>query len=329
MASEQEVQHKEETDLETAANEEAACPYLGSISALHCETPIRLKSLAGPSLQQERCHRLSVDPGQSNKPQKTEPTSNHNSSTSLLSNHSSSTSPIPNRKSSTGPMSHQSISTGMLSNHNSSTSQLPNHSGSTDLLSNHNSSTSHMSNHSSSTGPLLNSFSGNSHPGSPVLLSTQQIKTEPDWAQQGTAEYFHANDPPCFGSEPFGLNLTGEEEHFDWAGADLNPISYDHADPSQPGGRARQQRGLGRPNRYCCTLCGRAFKHAGDMKKHYRVHTGEKPYCCSVCGKRFSQSGYLKIHLRHHTGERPYSCTQCGKRFSHSSNFRKHQLTHL
>uniref|UniRef100_A0A4W5M9A3 C2H2-type domain-containing protein n=1 Tax=Hucho hucho TaxID=62062 RepID=A0A4W5M9A3_9TELE len=88
-------------------------------------------------------------------------------------------------------------------------------------------------------------------------------------------------------------------------------------------------RHLGSEKRYCCPLCGRCFSHAGDFKKHKRVHTGEKPYCCSVCGKRFSQSGYLKIHQRYHTGERPYGCTQCGKRFSHSSNFKKHQLTHL
>lgn len=80
---------------------------------------------------------------------------------------------------------------------------------------------------------------------------------------------------------------------------------------------------------YCCSLCGRTFRHAGDYKKHNRVHTGEKPYCCSVCGKRFSQSGYLTVHLRYHTGEKPFGCSHCGKSFSHSSNMKKHQQTHL
>ncbi|XP_060950742.1 zinc finger protein 287-like [Limanda limanda] len=80
---------------------------------------------------------------------------------------------------------------------------------------------------------------------------------------------------------------------------------------------------------YCCSLCGRTFGHAGDYKKHSRVHTGEKPYCCSVCGKSFSQSGYLTVHLRYHTGEKPFGCSHCGKRFSHSSNLKKHQQTHL
>lgn len=85
----------------------------------------------------------------------------------------------------------------------------------------------------------------------------------------------------------------------------------------------------GAPKRYCCPVCGRSFNHAGDFKKHKRVHTGEKPYACGVCGKRFSQSGYLTVHLRYHTGERPYSCGLCGRSFSHSSNFRKHQQTHI
>lgn len=81
--------------------------------------------------------------------------------------------------------------------------------------------------------------------------------------------------------------------------------------------------------RFCCPYCSRSFSHAGDFKKHKRVHTGEKPYLCTLCGKRFSQSGYLKIHQRYHTGERPYGCSLCGKRFSHSSNFRKHQQIHI
>lgn len=101
---------------------------------------------------------------------------------------------------------------------------------------------------------------------------------------------------------------------------------------SETAGAEKQHRAQTKANalkQYCCSLCGRTFRHAGDYKKHNRVHTGEKPYRCSVCGKMFSQSGYLTVHLRYHTGEKPFGCIVCGKRFSHSSNMKKHQQTHL
>jgi uncharacterized Zn-finger protein len=40
------------------------------------------------------------------------------------------------------------------------------------------------------------------------------------------------------------------------------------------------------------------FAQAGDLKRHERVHTGEKPFACNHCGKRFSERRYLRIHLQ-------------------------------
>lgn len=118
--------------------------------------------------------------------------------------------------------------------------------------------------------------------------------------------------------EQIGAALDGKEGGRDDV---LNGLAYRR---SACGFRMRRSE-----KRFCCPLCGRTFSHAGDFKKHKRVHTGEKPYLCTLCGKRFSQSGYLKIHQRYHTGEKPYACSTCGKRFSHSSNYRKHQQTHI
>ncbi len=110
------------------------------------------------------------------------------------------------------------------------------------------------------------------------------------------------------------------------AGAERQRTAQTNTKAGASGSRAFQRNVR---KHYCCSLCGRTFRHAGDYKKHNRVHTGEKPYCCSVCGKRFSQSGYLTVHLRYHTGEKPFGCSHCGKSFSHSSNMKKHQQTHL
>ena len=168
-----------------------------------------------------------------------------------------------------------------------------------------------------------------------------KMKVEPtsDEDAMHTASYFYDNDGaasshrlehpqgnPGLYSESgvvFGLDHNGTGE----------PLTqrFNNTNTPQTNTKAGASRTSQRNCRkhYCCSLCGRTFRHAGDYKKHNRVHTGEKPYCCSVCGKRFSQSGYLTVHLRYHTGEKPFGCSHCGKSFSHSSNMKKHQQTHL
>ncbi|XP_038590924.1 zinc finger protein 24-like [Micropterus salmoides] len=120
--------------------------------------------------------------------------------------------------------------------------------------------------------------------------------------------------------------LSQSYKNTNGVGAEKQHATQINTKVGRPGSRAFQKNIR---KHYYCSLCGRTFRHAGDYKKHNRVHTGEKPYCCSVCGKRFSQSGYLTVHLRYHTGEKPFGCSHCGKSFSHSSNMKKHQQTHL
>ncbi|CAL6298109.1 unnamed protein product [Bathycoccus prasinos] len=77
-----------------------------------------------------------------------------------------------------------------------------------------------------------------------------------------------------------------------------------------------------------CGVCEKRFSQSGDLKRHVRIHTKEKPYECDVCEKRFSQSSNLQTHVRIHTKEKPYECDMCDKAFRTSGDLKVHMRIH-
>ena len=52
-------------------------------------------------------------------------------------------------------------------------------------------------------------------------------------------------------------------------------------------------------------MCPMRFTNKGDIPRHERTHTGEKPYACSICARMFTNKSEIAPHERTHMGEKP------------------------
>uniref|UniRef100_A0AAX7VNR1 C2H2-type domain-containing protein n=1 Tax=Astatotilapia calliptera TaxID=8154 RepID=A0AAX7VNR1_ASTCA len=113
---------------------------------------------------------------------------------------------------------------------------------------------------------------------------------------------------------------------------------------------------LARPTNQPCVLCGKIFRHRGNLLKHVKLHSDSPEHLCGVCKQRFESSDSLsdhlrshmetvsggggtcrvcgkmfqnmETHMRSHTGVKPFSCVLCQKSFPRSGALRQHLKIH-
>ncbi|XP_022606488.1 zinc finger protein 770 [Seriola dumerili] len=83
-----------------------------------------------------------------------------------------------------------------------------------------------------------------------------------------------------------------------------------------------------------CDKCTENFKSRDDLKEHL-CSTNVQPKMtesaqknCDICLKNFVTPSKLKRHYLIHTGQRPFKCDICGKTFTQSAHVRTHRLIH-
>ncbi|XP_031165666.1 zinc finger protein 770-like isoform X1 [Sander lucioperca] len=52
--------------------------------------------------------------------------------------------------------------------------------------------------------------------------------------------------------------------------------------------------------KYRCDICFKHFVSPSKLKRHYLIHTGQRPFRCDICGKTFTQSAHVTTHRQTH-----------------------------
>lgn len=73
---------------------------------------------------------------------------------------------------------------------------------------------------------------------------------------------------------------------------------------------------IGQPQSYACDKCDKVYTKRSHLKRHYTIHSSQKPFKCEICGQGFSRLEHQKRHMTIHSNQKRYECEFCDKKFN-------------
>ena len=74
--------------------------------------------------------------------------------------------------------------------------------------------------------------------------------------------------------------------------------------------------------------CYYSHRDSNKLRRHYKIHSGERQYKCGLCDKSFNQRGTCMNHIRTHDDKYKFKCPEydCDKKFANNQYLKRHAM---